>query len=602
MADRSLSFFVTIANKRNNPDSKTGMSSTNYDVQYNLNKYNKEDPLKGGTTENKTVTYKVVNSQQAEGQFINYQGNSTTNDFKPYENKPEHESDIKLSSIIDWTQQNHDAMRLNVFHFAYLKDFGVYPANRLMILRRFNGPVPDDIFTTKSKPINTMASYYKLDPSPVTITFSEDWKQFDSTFMDVLQDVIGIKFDSIPGVNQVMDVASGSPLSQDIFNKIGQKLGIISEGGMPYGDPNIIYQASIRNASGEDDIKGGATGLKSDVKIKFETTYVMREIGGVDAKAAMLDIIANAIHMGTSNSRFYITGNAASTLSRIMKDMETGNVDGLFKEIIDGLTEIISGITQKIVDAGKGIVDAAQEGGADGAIQAVLGDLKSIGSALLKQRYTRYKWQLRGAVSALSGMYTAPWHITIGNPKFPWFSCGNLVVENVELQAGGELGYNDMFSELTVSITLKAGRALGADELTGLFNNGRGRIYDTPDAVQSLAIPQDQSAKLPGTEATGSQNVKQDQGVSDAPTASDPANDVPETTDHSLDNKDSDNNLPSTKEDSKKGYTYNVKKNGPKKHVEVENSENEVLYVGKESYNATEQELINEAKAAVGDT
>jgi hypothetical protein len=58
---------------------------------------------------------------------------------------------IKLSSIIDWTQKNHEAMRLNVFHFAYLKDFGVYPANRLMVLRRFNGPVPDDIFSCLKK-------------------------------------------------------------------------------------------------------------------------------------------------------------------------------------------------------------------------------------------------------------------------------------------------------------------------------------------------------------------------------------------------------------------------------------------------------------------
>jgi len=576
------------------------MSTSPHEVQYDVNKYNKENPLDKNTRENKTVKYTVVNSQQSEGQFINYQGNSTTNDFSSHVSNPEHESDIKLSSIINWTQQNHNAMKLNVFNFAYLKDFGVYPANRLMILRRFDGPVPDDIFKTQLKPLNTMVAYYKMEENPISVSFHENWKPFNTTFMKVLQDVIGIEFDSIPGASTFKS-ASGSPLAQDVFNKIGEKLGIISDGGMPYGDPNIIYQAHVRDTNpdpGEDQL---STGLSSDVKIKFETTYVMREIGGVDAKAAMLDIIANAVHMGTSNSRFYITGNAKSTLNRIMKDMETGNVDALFKEIVDGLTDIITDITSKIAEAAKGIVKAAEDGGAQGAIDAVLGDLKSVGSALLKQRYTRYKWQLRGAVGALSGMYTAPWHITIGNPKFPWFSCGNLVVENVELKAGGELGYNDMFTELSVSITLKAGRALGADELTGLFNNGKGRIYDTPDKVQSLHIPSDQSAKIPGTENTGTQDVSQEQSEINAPKASDPANDVPNTTDFGMNNKDSDNNLPSTKDDSKEANTYKIIKIGTKIQVQVFDRNNQLIYTG-QALLWTESEAIQSAKSAVGDT
>lgn len=541
MPDRSLQFFVGIANKQNSPDPNTGMATSNHSVQYDIKKYNPADPLATPQSETRTVNYTVVNSLQAEGQFINYLGNSPTNDYRAYSNNPEHESDIDLSSIIDWTQKNHPSMKLNAFHFAYLKDYRVYPANRLMVLRRFNGPVNDNIFNTLTSPVNTMVTYYNFEEkNPLTISFNEKWKTFDSTFMDVLQNVIGIKFDTIPGIKEVINVASGSNLAQDIFNKIGQKLGIISEGGMPYGDPNIIYEASIRDVSGEDV----ASGLESEISINFETTYVMREIFGVDSKAAMLDIIANAVSMGTSPARFYITGNAASTLNKIMKDMETGNVDGLFTQIIDGLKEIITGITQAISDTVTTVTDAAASGGADAAIQAVLGQLDQFGSALLKQRYTRYKWQLRGAVAALSGMYTAPWHITIGNPKFPWFSCGNLVVDSVTMEAGGELGYNDMFTELTVKIKLKSGRALGADELTGLFNNGRGRIYDTPDAIQALYIPSDQSSRMPGTEAISNVNTSAgDQNVLNNPVDTDVQNAIPNTSDFSLNNTDIDNNL-----------------------------------------------------------
>ena len=73
--------------------------------------------------------------------------------------------------------------------------------------------------------------------------------------------------------------------------------------------------------------------------------------------------------------------------------------------------------------------------------------MNDIGGSLLKSRYQRYKWQLRGAVGAMTGYATAPWHITLGNPMYPWFSCGNMIVDGVELEAGGELGYEDMFTE-----------------------------------------------------------------------------------------------------------------------------------------------------------
>jgi hypothetical protein len=296
--------------------------------------------------------------------------------------------------------------------------------------------------------------------------------------------------------------------------------------------------------------------LESKIHIEFETTYVLKEFGGVDAKAAMLDIIANSISMGTSNSRFYVTGSAAGQLNTIMKSMEAGDVDGLFDDIAGALKEIITDVTAKMVKAASGITTALTSatdpaGGADAAIQAVIGNLQSFGSALLKQRYSRYKWPLRGAFGALTGMYTAPWHVTIGNPMAPWFSCGNLVVDRVDMEAGGELAYNDMFTELRVKISLSAGRALGGDELSALFNNGSGRIYDTPDKVQSVYIPQGQSFTAPGITASGSTNsISQSQTAANTPADTDSANALPNTSAFSLNNTDSDNNLNNTNTNS----------------------------------------------------
>ena len=544
MADRSLAFFATIANQQSNTDPLTGMGMSNISVQYDITKYDKANPQDTSkqTQETKNVNYNVIGSLQNSGQFINYLGNSTTNDYKPLGQQSNDDSDIKLSSIIKWTNDK-PAMSLNVFNFAYLKDFNVYPANKLMILRRFNGPVNDDIFSSSMIPTNTMATYYHLDKSPIKISFNEEWTKTDDTFIEVLQDVIGIKFESGSGDNKsALSKVAGSPIGQDMLQIVGQKLGIISEGGLPYGDPNIIYESMIRKTSKEnsDSSFEMESGLTSKINIDFETTYIFREIGGIDAKAAMLDIIANAVHMGTSNARFYITGNAASSLSSIIHDMETGNVDALFKEILGALSGLIKDLASKIASAGATIITDASK---TSTVDAILGDAKALGSMLLKTRYSRYKWKLQGAIASLSGMYTAPWHITIGNPKFPWFCCGNLVVEDVTLDAGGELGYNDMFTELTVKIRLQSGRSLGADELTSLFNNGRGRIYDTPEKLQSLNVPNDQSYKIPGIEATGSQNVKQDQTTINNQADTDQKNVIPNTTDFSFGNTSEDPNL-----------------------------------------------------------
>lgn len=598
MADRSLSFFVTIANQQNNPDSKTGMSTSTKDVQYNVQKYDKNNPLGGSTTETQSVKYNLVGSLQNDDQTINYQGNSKTNNFTPYTSNPEHESDIKLSSIIDWTHKSQPSMKLNVFNFAYLKDFNVYPANRLMVLRRYNDGVPHDLFNCSTKPINTMVSYYGLDASPFNISFKERWTEFESSIMELLQDVIGIKFDSIPSIGKIVSAASSvvpSNLQQTVLEAIGQKLGLISNGGAIYGDPNMIYQAAIRDASGEDMSK---TGLESTFSATFKTTYVFREINGIDAKAAMLDIIANAVHMGTSNGRFILTHNASDKLSKIVNAMQTGDIDGMLNEVIDAISDVVAKSSELLSDIASNIKSALTSA-AQGDTAPIVDDILSVAGQLIRNRFSRYKWQLRGAIGALSGQHTAPWHLTFGNPKFPWFTIGNLVVDGVDLNFGGELSYNDTPTEVTVTIKLKSGRVMGAGELTSLFNNGKGRIYDTPESVQVLKVPQDQQLSFPESPST---NRDDSQSAVNSLVTSDPANDVPATTEYSLNNQDSDNNLPSTKDDSNAGNTYKVVINGTKKHVVVTDSSGATIYTGSESYTASENALINDAKIAVGDT
>ena len=155
--DRSLSFFMGIDGKKKSVDTNTGLSTSTFNGQANITEYDNNDPNNPVVKqETKKYNYSVVQSALDENTFINYLGNSSTNAFDPYVTNPEHESDIKLSDIINWTQKSQPSLILQPKHFAYLKDFNTYPANRMVVLRRFGGPMPHNIFDRKSKPIATI--------------------------------------------------------------------------------------------------------------------------------------------------------------------------------------------------------------------------------------------------------------------------------------------------------------------------------------------------------------------------------------------------------------------------------------------------------------
>lgn len=539
--DRSLKFFTDIVIPPKNRDPKTGAPTTTHTVQTITSVYDPKDPLgQPIRVEQNTINYTVVQSLQADGTFVNYLGNSKTNNYDAFVSNPEHESDLSLSSLIKWSNQ-YPGIKLKPSHFVYLNDFNVYPNNRLMILRRFNVPADNNLFKMNIIPTNTLVTYYSLEEPPINISFKEKWTTFDGDFMDVLENVIGIKFDTIPGLGTVIDASSSSNIGQSIFNAIATKLGFVTPGGMPYGDPDIIKEAIIRDVTGEKV----TSGLESNIEIDFESKYVFREINGYSAKFAMLDIISNIIHMGTSTERFYLRGKANKFFNGLLNEMSKANVEGFFTTILTELKSIVSGLIEKLTTFGQDLAALAKEGGAGAVLDSLLQTVVDLGGSIIKERYERYKWNLKGAISAMTGAPSAPWHISIGNPKAPWFTCGNLYIDNVELIPGGELSYDDMFSELTVKIKLKSGRSMGTIGLTNLFNNAKGRIYDTPSKIQKLKVIDGAQ-----TAVAGNPNSVDGKNVSETPTQNIPSptdtdkeNELENTTQFGMNNTDIDNNL-----------------------------------------------------------
>jgi len=531
--DKSLKFFLGIDKAPVNRDTKTntGLSTQTVEGDVIINYFDPADPTRTITrTEKKPYKYDALASEQNPGQFISYLGNSAQNDVQPFAINPENQSDIDLESIIIWSQQNYPSMALHPKHIAYLDKFRTMPANRFIVLRRFKGPCRHNLFAAKkSKPMSTMVGYYDFENMPMKISFNEKWKQFDTTFMSIIQDVVGIQFDTIPGVGALFSKAATSPLGQDLLYLVGQRLGFITPGDMPYGDPNLIHDAAMRDVSGETL----STGLESEITVDFETTYVMREILGIDGKAAMLDILANITTMATGKARF-VSGNIGP-LNSLLKSLESGSIEGIVNSFKEALMAVVNSLSDKEKttkeEAAKASDRSLAQKGVDNAFSPLdqfLAQGKEVVSQVIRNRYSRYKWKLRGAVGAMTGAPTAPWHISIGNPKFPWFVCGNMVLESCELIPEGELGYNDMFDRLTVKIKLRSGRVMGGEEIETLFNAGTGRIYDTPEKVIQYVVPEGTTVNVPndGGDITFTQGSKED--ITNAPVTPESLNQLPD--------------------------------------------------------------------------
>ena len=97
---------------------------------------------------------------------------------------------------------------------------------------------------------------------------------------------------------------------------------------------------------------------------------------------------------------------------------------------------------------------------------------KGIGSIINK-----YKVKIIGVINSLTGTPSGPWHITIGNPKRPIFSSGDMIAEKVTLTLGNVLAFNDLPSSMTLEVEFMSARNLGGQEIFQKLNCGKERSY-----------------------------------------------------------------------------------------------------------------------------
>lgn len=396
--------------------------------------------------------------------------------------------DITTTSIIDYTQKaGHEAMKLKAADFAYLRDLGVYPNNRLIVMRRFATPVANDLTTIKHRAISTVVGWVGEDDKSFGIndlTFNEEWTKGEASLTKILSDMFGeseVGAGAAGGISSlVKGVQSAVPLpglTRGFQYKILEKMGVRNPSdNLPDGNPNYVQESSMRKVVDSDE---NGSGLTSDWAVDMTTTYEQKFINGNDPSIVFLDILGNLLRFGTSKSEFFINGKGGDLFKDFFKKFEEGKWVAAMQIIIgvvsSAIKEIASSITGAVEDLFNG-GDGSEEGSdqiAGGFTQFAEKLLGSLGESII----AKYKVRIASVISAWTGSASAPWHVTIGNPKKPFFSSGDMICSKVKLKFGTVLAFNDLPSTIEVQITLKPARNLGLQEIFERFNTGAGRSY-----------------------------------------------------------------------------------------------------------------------------
>ena len=435
-----------------------------------------------------------------------------------YKQRALHNNNVYDTSVLNIIENLAGTIgALRMADFAYLKDLGVYPNNRLMIARRYPSPIGDNIIIQNKKgvtgPIATLMTWQPADTDFLSISFGEKWIDAKADFKELLNNLGGdLSQDGSTGMLGVMAGKAISAIPLPGFTELFQrkllaKIGIFeSEAGqtVPSGNPNLIKEAKRRSTV---DYGAAGSGLSCTVNIEMTCEYELKFISGIDPTIVWMDILATVLSFGTSKRDTYglnpglgekvkgwmenpntLVSDAIQGLKDGLKTIST-EIQSFISDNKSTISDLINGNNTEVKsnetteEKAKRLLEKAENLGAD-SIKV----FKDFTGNALNTIVLKYRVEIMGIIQALSGMPSTPWHITIGNPMRPMFCSGDMLTQDVKITLGPVLAFNDLPSSIKATFTLTNARPWGLQEIMAKFNSGYIRTVDTAKTMHDVRI------------------------------------------------------------------------------------------------------------------
>lgn len=444
-------------------------------------------------------------------------------------------SDCSITKLIELSQTNKmGQQKYRLVDFIFGADYGKVSNNHMITLRRFALPVGDIIGEAAG------AQYETNDPSQVGVNNSDDiahlvtwfgtednkledivkysyeysWKQLeakrqdlDSKEGDQERGLIGLFANMTPQYSQAVN-AGYAPPGRSLLGKFTSHL----DGGMVTSedaktklrmyDNNAVY-TPLQTVQ-DTHIPEGKLKFSNEFTLTFR--YKLRAYENINPKSAFLDLLANIhectyfrgkfwggsqniIGPGPNNAQYVkaykFLDNAFDKLGGVMKAVASGGVNmesfmGILSTVggnfMSSVKSLLDGGTENIKEFLTGVSEKAKETAID------------INQKFGPQFLDVMKGQLKNALgrpafyafdSLLSDKIVGLWHVTIGNPRNPIVSMGNLILTKAEVQHGGPLGLDDFPTEIKVICTLKHAMSRDLTGIQKMYTQGIAALYQT---------------------------------------------------------------------------------------------------------------------------
>lgn len=506
-------------------------------------------------------------------------------------NSPLFVSEPTTSNIIRYSNADKWGRTPYAFQdFVFCKYWNIIPNNRLLTLRKYAAPTLDNLnfegmmdeseHITMS-PVATVVSYFGGESGNslanlLGFSTGTNWE-------DLKAEIWNVSGDEGTAPEHVTDefinggtAGFGTGLFKSVSGeamKFSKKLlslnkflglGDSSFGFDPYNnnanklqdalmDPytNGPYANRIQGPVNRiDSVKRRKEGIKWSHSMKMKCQYVARPIGGVNTKAAMLDILSNCLEIASTTAVFWGGGyrfnikpsvypwkghsfgkNDSRSGRGILKQVYKGELFGpkgaisnamggildygrdangqfswttVTQNLSNALGQTLGAISQMVTNLSESIlgksVDILSALGIESNVNTdkgknIMNNLFSNAENLWKSemiRYTTYP-TISANRAVLIGTPVGNWHLTIGNPLNPIAVIGNLICTEMQVTFSEELGPDDFPLELTVEYTLEHGMPRDLAAIESMFNKGAGKIYNLPDY---LSVASDMETKV----------------------------------------------------------------------------------------------------------